>query len=439
MKKKLLMVMLSLIFMTTLHAENKKDESSKIKYVVKGPLETLAKEPGPHIKKIEALADETWLNLGKPGADPKWGTARGRAWTPKMVYSEKVKAVILCATGVHGFVKPDGHYMDDLWAYDVQGHKWICLYPGANAKTLKLKLDKNNFEVNAKGESIPVSYLSHGYHNLTFNPDLNKYMIIYTACPWWKKVIPQRAKWLGMKPGEKSGITKAGKLNMNTKHPIFYDMNTGKWERRFVAGKGPGPRRFSGILEYIPSLKKTFYLYKSGVWFYEYKNSSWEKVEAKGLPKHMAKGDSISCFDPFKKLIYVLRGPELWSYSIQAKSWTQHKGKNAPATIGSARYGAGNSASVTFDTQNKVLVVCLKSYFRDNKEKKDPLGIHVYDPETNVWSKNVVPLPPKTKALNNPRWTACYLPDLNVHLYHAANDSRDNGQMFVWRYKKKSK
>ena len=30
------------------------------------------------------LADNSWLELGMPAADPKWGRARGRAWTARM-------------------------------------------------------------------------------------------------------------------------------------------------------------------------------------------------------------------------------------------------------------------------------------------------------------------------------------------------------------------
>src|SRR4051794_23172065 len=37
------------------------------------PLAGLPGAPGPQIRKIEALADNTWLNLGSPAADPKWG------------------------------------------------------------------------------------------------------------------------------------------------------------------------------------------------------------------------------------------------------------------------------------------------------------------------------------------------------------------------------
>ena len=51
-----------------------------------GPLAGLPSAPGPHIAKIQALGDNEWIELGPPAGDPKWGKARGRSWSSKMVY-----------------------------------------------------------------------------------------------------------------------------------------------------------------------------------------------------------------------------------------------------------------------------------------------------------------------------------------------------------------
>jgi len=79
-----------------------------------------------------------------------------------MVYVPELRAALLCGEGPHGMVKPDGHYLDDIWAYDINGHRWACAYPGANVKTLKLNLDEHGFEVNDQGEHVPVAYIGHG-------------------------------------------------------------------------------------------------------------------------------------------------------------------------------------------------------------------------------------------------------------------------------------
>ena len=92
-----------------------------------GPLARLPSQPGPHLDKIKALPDNSWLELGAPAADPKWGRARGRSWTAKMPLAPELRGAFLFGEGIHGYTKPDGHYMDDLWFYDIQGHRWDLL------------------------------------------------------------------------------------------------------------------------------------------------------------------------------------------------------------------------------------------------------------------------------------------------------------------------
>src|SRR5271155_2758 len=78
----------------------------------KGPLASLPSVPGPHIQKIKAMADNTWLKLGVPAADPKWGTARGRSWAAIMPYAPELRAAFLYGEGVHGWYnKQNNRYM----------------------------------------------------------------------------------------------------------------------------------------------------------------------------------------------------------------------------------------------------------------------------------------------------------------------------------------
>ena len=53
--------------------------------------------------------------------------------------------------------KQNNRYMDDLWAYDVNGHRWICLYPGADVKNIALKMNADGFEVDQDGQPIPLA------------------------------------------------------------------------------------------------------------------------------------------------------------------------------------------------------------------------------------------------------------------------------------------
>src|SRR6266568_2906792 len=116
------------------------------------PLKELPSPAGPYVEKIKALGENQWLELGKPAPDAKWGRARGRSWCATMPLAPKLRGAFLYGEGVHGYAKHDGHYMDDLWFYDINGHRWICCYPGADTKTLALSINKDGFEVDANGE-----------------------------------------------------------------------------------------------------------------------------------------------------------------------------------------------------------------------------------------------------------------------------------------------
>src|SRR5258708_1450545 len=89
------------------------------------PLTGLPSAPAPHIAKIKSLGNNAWLNLGQPAPDPRWGRARGRSWTSEMPFAPELRGAFLYGEGQHGYAKPDGHYMDDLWLYDINAHRWI--------------------------------------------------------------------------------------------------------------------------------------------------------------------------------------------------------------------------------------------------------------------------------------------------------------------------
>lgn len=97
---------------------------------------------------IRAMQPGTWLDLGAPRADPRWGRARGRAWTSKMAFSEALGGAFLFGEGVHGWSNPlNGRYMDGLWLYDVNAHRWVALYPGTDTRAPpRLQLTPDGFE-----------------------------------------------------------------------------------------------------------------------------------------------------------------------------------------------------------------------------------------------------------------------------------------------------
>src|SRR5262245_28662888 len=119
----------------------------------KGPLAGLPSKAGAHIDKIKALGDNEWLNLGSPAADPKWGKGRGRSWGFRMAYASDLHGAFFAGQGKHGYVNPDGRY-DDVFFYDVNAHRWICLFPGINTRTFLDDIKKGDYKLNDDGQLV---------------------------------------------------------------------------------------------------------------------------------------------------------------------------------------------------------------------------------------------------------------------------------------------
>ncbi len=142
------------------------------------PLGGLPGAEGPHAAAIRYLGDRGWIELGRPAPDPAWGRAPGRSWCCTMPFAPALRGAFLYGEGQHGFVKPDGRYMDDLWFYDLNGHRWICVHPGTDAKDPGLATDAEGFPADRLGRRTPVSLAVHAYDLLTFDDERRRLMIM---------------------------------------------------------------------------------------------------------------------------------------------------------------------------------------------------------------------------------------------------------------------
>ena len=258
-----------------IQAEPLKDGQTEIAV----PLAGLPSPAGPHIEKIKALADNTWLNLGSPAADPKWGKGRGRSWSAHMPYAPDLKAAFLFGEGVHNWWnKQNNRYMDDLFVYDVPGHRWVCAYPGTDVMNVQLRLDKNGFEVDKDGRPVPVSQLVHGYEMVSYDTDLKRFMFMPGSL---RRLASQRPVW------EKAhGLGRQRTRDAQDNSPWLYDVRSGRWDLRKVKGTAPGSG-LANVSVYVPSLKKLFYWIASQpneAWFYDPHVNVWSRVKAKGPP-----------------------------------------------------------------------------------------------------------------------------------------------------------
>src|SRR5262249_13607074 len=221
-------------------------EPAKEKSAGAGPLASLPAAPGPHIDKIKALADNSWRALGAPAADPKWGKARGRSWGSVFPYAPEFKAAFLYGEGIHGWYnKQTNRYMDDLWAYDVNGHRWICLYPGTDIKNVSLKMSADGFEVDQDGQPIPVAQMGHGFAMVAYDTDRSKFTFMPCPVGNFAPLFGDRRKaWGGYQ----------WPLCPVNCSPWMYNVATGKFELAKVKGAFPGPGNGSriGVFVHVP-------------------------------------------------------------------------------------------------------------------------------------------------------------------------------------------
>src|SRR4051794_32034638 len=398
----------------------------------KGPIADLPSRPGAHVEKIKALGDNEWLELGSPAADPKWGKARGRSWGAKaLVLAHDKRGAFLFGEGVHSYVKPDGHVMDDLWFYDINAHAWTCLYPGTDTKTFtqrvkdrQLLLDADGQLIDDEGQPIPVHTLVHAWGYLTYDSDRKKFAFLS-----WNGSGNQIPRYfLGGEKQMDEGLKLLEEgLKGKTKRvhsPWFYDVASGKFERspanNSTAINAGGFPQF----HYLPSKKQFFAVGSDTVAIYDPAKNKWSDTEPKGpSPKGY---DACGCYDSKRGRFYRndgdnSKGEGLMAYDIEGNSWSHLK------PTGTAPPPANtNAAFYEYDVRLDILVAI---HFKG----KMP-GIYAYNPKTNLWA-DPIPFPadgPKFQFAAN----TCCDRELNAYFCHVAGDSKDDGVMWVYRYKK---
>jgi hypothetical protein len=390
----------------------------------KGPLAVLPSAPGETIAKLKALGDNQWLVLGTPAADPSWGRARGRSWACAMAFAPGLHGAFLCGEGVHGWWnQKTGRYMDDLWFYDVLGHRWICVYPGTEVKAYRKALTEDGFEADADGRPVPVAWLGHAYEMIAYDSDARRFLGMPCAADYWD-AIKGRRQFLQQQKA---------KLNRDRASPWMYDTVEGRWDRRRTKSVSP-ESSFGGTLAYLAPHKRAFFYQPGhGVHYYDPATNDWIEVKPQGPPPPFGI-DSTCCYDPRRDRIYLGGGSypvaqgdsALWIWEVKTDSWVDPKPKGKPCN-GSNSY-ATNIAAMHYDAASDTVLV-----FRHTGSPPER-GVFAYAPQRNEWT-TVGKLPA--------RWprgqvNAFYDPLLNVHFFHVAGDSEDDGVVVAYRYKRAS-
>jgi hypothetical protein len=409
-----------------------------------GPLSSLPSAAGPHVARIEAMQDGEWIVLGAPAPDPTWGPAPGRAYTNKMAYAPDLMGAFLQGEGVHGehgTGPREGRFNDDVFFYDLMAHRYICVYPGTRTEDFQVKLDGDGFLVDGDGQHPPIAIAVHGYECLSYNPVTREFMTLLTGSPYSKKIASRLDQMVGEHP--------LHGRNQGGVHPFFYSATTGRWFRRKVEGEGPRTG-FADALTYLPSQRKTVLYQRGGdFWFYDHTRPSWRRITAEGgrpaTVDARPSNEGSLCYDSQRDRLYVFNRDQVslpWAYDCKTNTFADLKAENQPFpstnSFEQGRIALGSTASgVHYDSAADAVVMrlAIKQGTGDPRNiRAKTLGLIVYDPEKNSWSEKPIPLPEGADVRG--AWNSFYSPELNVHVYHIAGDSRTNGRILLYRHRR---
>jgi len=208
--------------------------------------------------------------------------------------------------------------------------------------------------------------------------------------------------------------------------PWMYDLASAKWELRKVPGeertKGAGDAAF-----YIPSLRKTLHWTGDTVAAYDYAENAWKPLSPKGKAPRIY--DNVACHDTKRDRLYFY-GEGLSIYDVRTNAWID--AGDAKILRPKMRL-ASWTGHLTYDTVNDVVVAI--AHYGDFGPGR---GLYVYDPNKNTWTTEPAAFP-GDKWGSGVASNGFYDPELNVHVYHLAGDSRDNGTIWAYRHKRPKK
>jgi hypothetical protein len=417
----------------------------------KGPLAKLPSKPGAHIAKIKAMADNSWLNLGRPKSDPKWGDGIGRAWSSKMVYAPDLRGAFINGEGRHGATsKRNGktHYNDDLFFYDIHQHRWICVYPGMAIGKYDLTVNQDGFEVDKDGHPRPVAYQVHSYGFHTYDTGRKLYMALWSPSGYWRKHMPKRLALIEKHYKKLNGLSgwannKHRCSTLNQASPWMYDTAAGHWRRSKTRTKTPRIGHGAHLI-YLPPQKKLFFLGAGGTHFYDPAKNDWEALKPTG-PRPPKPIDAASCYDPKRQRIYIAMGSyggrkkiegvenQVWAYDVLKNTWIDLKAKGKLPPRPRAVSGSGITR-MHYDSASDVVVFF--SFGTDISGSPKTRGIYAYSAEDNKWTLATGEFAPAWPRGCNHTF---YDPELNAHFIYKAGDSVGKGTMFAYRYKRAGK
>ncbi|MBL8025862.1 MAG: hypothetical protein JNL74_05595, partial [Fibrobacteres bacterium] len=244
----------------------------------------LPSESGPTVALIKASKERTFIALGAPAADSVWGKAYGRAWGGKgFIGVPHLRAAFLAGEGYHSGIRTVNgriYGLDDYWYYDINGHRWVNIFPGTDVTNFKqnvidgkIKVDSLGRGLDSTGMPLPCHLLIHAWGYLTYDSDAKKIIFYGTSGGFSRYFMP------GMGSGQPTsafqsmdgGLSLLEAQGLNKSGPVWgpwaYNTVTGKFEHELANnGRTLGGDAF-GQFMYIPSKKKLLYAERQAVWY----------------------------------------------------------------------------------------------------------------------------------------------------------------------------
>ncbi len=389
-----------------------------------GALENVPSDPGPHIAQIEALADDEWLALGPPAADPQFGVALGRSWGGRaLVLAPDLRGAFYTGEGVHAYVKPDGHGMDDVFFYDINAHAWIAVHSGNEIATFNqrvmdgdLSIDENGQLQDATGNPVPLHVLIHAWDFLTYDTASQRFVFIAGdgMGDYFMPGLEMVQEGLDMLMAQREGIT------VPPMSPWSYSTADCAWERYPIETPTPDVGGFGAFI-YATATDQYVYAGANGAATFDRTSNAWAVAEDSG-PRPTGYDHGVA-YDPTRNRLYMGSGdgttsPGVFIYDIATSAWTKPESDGtAPATFRT------NEASIFYDSVNDVVTV-----FQYAERMH-----YTYDPEADSWTSRALP-DEMLDSVSYPSFNAFYDPALDAYFVYVASDSGDNGTMWAYRY-----
>lgn len=391
--------------------------------LMSGPLAAIPSAPGPHIDKIKAMDSDSWLDLGKPAPDPKWGMGYGRSYQPNLAWAPDLKCAFILGTGVHGatHTHSDGvtRWENDVWAYDFWGHCWICLYPGIDISNGTYKVDALGGATTADGRGSLEG--SHAYQHSCYHPASKKFVIGVVDVN--TDYFPNRLKGEFYRDGAR------GPAKAQHWAPFVYDPVTDEWKLHHPTGailRGKG----SHAVFYSPKLNRIVAVSPDSLYEYEMDKEEWIN---RPVQNTAGVGYSIACYDTKRdRIIFAGTGPAgskkdapgaLGVLDVSGGVVKPLNSKGLVAGFGALDWMSG--PNLMYDAANDSVILTVWC------ERLQ--GMYIYDCATDEWlPKRALGIPPRRWQI----WSGFYVPELNVHIFHESMDSGYTDRILAYRFKK---